>query len=421
MQPVSDPKPFQFRLRHLFALVTGTAVVFSGIFCVNSAREAARRTSCMNNLKNIGLALDSYHASYGRYPPPYVTDAQGKPLYSWRVLILPYLEQYDLHAQWRMDEPWDSPYNRRLADSVVSVYQCPTARGNRQRGSPPYTDYLAVVGPGMAWEEGKRFSRADFVDAESKTIMLVEVRGSQVHWAEPVDIDGTASLKINARPGLSIGSHHPDGANVLFANFWGEHLPDTTSEEEIKALLTRDGGENEEWREDGRINNDYRFGALRWTGESWEGVCECVDRKLPFSIDLDVVEPTDKQKGLALVAARKVRCQSGHWRLYVDAPWEEKARLDAAKEVIEATHSQPDDTPTDEDLRQLVDDMTLESWGITYSVDDAAVFPYLVYTSPKCFPNRRIRVRFSTDPAISETLGEMMVIEAIDEVTVISE
>lgn len=420
MQPVSDPRPFQFRLRHLFALVTGTAVVFSGIFYMNSAREAARRTSCMNNLKWIGLALQSYHDSYHGFPPPYVTDAQGKPLYSWRVLILPYLNEYDLHAQWRMDEPWDSPHNRRLADSVVSVYQCPTARRNRSRGSPAYTDYLAVVGPGMAWEEGKRLSFADFVDAWSNTIMLVEVRGSQIHWAEPVDFDGTASLKINARPGRSISSHHPDGANVLFADASTVHLPNTTPEQEIKALLTRDGGENEEWREDGRINN-YRFGELRWTGKSWEGVCECVDRELPFSVDLDVVEPTDKQKGLALVAARKVRRRSGHSRLYLDAPWEEKARLDAAKEVIEATHSKSDDTPTDEDLQQLVDDMTLESWGITYSVDDAAVFPYLVYTSPKCFPNRRIRVRFSTDPAISESYGELMVIEAIDEVTVISE
>lgn len=418
MQPVADRKSFQFTLRRLFAVLTGIAVVCSFIYYCNSAREVARCTDCLNQLKQIGLALTSYESTYGRFPPPYVTDAQGKPLYSWRVLILPYLEEQRLHAQWRMDEPWDSPHNQSLPEPYS--YKCPTARRNRQPGSPPYTDFLAVVGPGMAWEEGKRLSLADFVDAQGNTVMVVEVRGSQIHWAEPVDFDGTASLKINARPGLSIGSHHSGGANVLFANGWTVHLPDTTSEEEIKALLTRDGGENEAWREDGRINDDYWFGDLRWTGESWEGIYECVDKELPFSIDLDVVDPTDEQKGLALVAARKVGRHRSSRRLYLDAPWEEKARLDAAKEVIEATHSKSDDTPTDEDVQELADDMTLESWGITYTTEDAAVFPYLVYTSPKCLPNRKIRVRFSTYPYIGIT-GERMVIEAIDEVTVISE
>ncbi len=426
MQPVADRKPFQFTLRHLFALVTGTAVVLSAIFSFIWIREEAdRRDTCVNNLKQIGLALHSYHACYGRFPPPYVTDAQGKPLYSWRVLILPWMEEKPLYDQWRLDEPWDSPHNQRLPKPgclcSYPLYECPVARRNRQPGSPPYTDYLAVVGPGMAWEEGKRLSLADFVDDPSNTVMVVEVRGSQIHWAEPVDFDGTASLKINARPGLSIGSHHSGGANVLFADASIVHLPDTTSEEEFKALLTRDGGENEAWREHGRINDDYWFGDLRWTGESWEGIHECVDKELPFSIDLDVVDPTSKEQGLALVAARKVRSHISDWGLFLDASWEEKARLDAANEVIEATHGQPDDTPTDEDVHQLADDMTLESWGITYSVDDAAVFPYLVYTSPKCLPNRRIRVRFSTDPAISEVHGEMMVIDAIDEVTVINE
>ena len=96
----------------------------------------------------------------------------------------------------------------------------------------------------MAWEAGKRCSAGDFTDGASNTILVVEVRGSQVHWAEPVDLDGTASLKINASRGLSIGSHHSGGANVLFADASVVHLPQTTSEEEIKALLTRDGGEN---------------------------------------------------------------------------------------------------------------------------------------------------------------------------------
>ena len=68
----------------------------------------------------------------------------------------------------------------------------------------------------MAWEAGKCLSLDDFTDGTSNTIMAVEVRGSQIHWTEPVDLDGTAPLKINARRGLSIGSHHPgDGSAGL--------------------------------------------------------------------------------------------------------------------------------------------------------------------------------------------------------------
>jgi len=243
MQPVSDPKPFQYRLWHLFALMTGTALVAAFVGFALVGRQLARRTECDHTLKVIGLALHSYHGVHGSFPPPYVTDAQGKPLYSWRVLILPWLEERDLYNQWRLDEAWDSPRNRRLPEPG-NLYKCPAARRNA-----PYTDYLAVVGPGMAWEAGKRLSEDDFTDGTSNTILVVEVRGSQIHWAEPVDLDGTASLKINASRDLSIGSHHLGSVNVLLpdGNVRLLETLETRSEEEIKALLTRNGGEKVNW------------------------------------------------------------------------------------------------------------------------------------------------------------------------------
>jgi len=250
MQPVSDPKPFQFKLWHLFALVSGTAVVFSFISFISVRGESNRRRECVGRLKQLGLALHSYHYAFDCFPPPYVTDAQGKPLYSWRVLILTYAEGTKLWSQWRFDEPWDSAHNQSLWDELGPPYDCPVARRNRPPGTPQRADYLAVVGPGMAWEAGKCLSLHDFADGGSNTILLVEVRGSQIHWAEPVDVDGTASLKINAPRGLSIGSHGSGGVNVLFVDGSVVHLPDTTSEEQIKALLTRAGGENVDWLRD---------------------------------------------------------------------------------------------------------------------------------------------------------------------------
>jgi hypothetical protein len=369
----------------------------SGVFYINWARESDRRVQCANNLRLIGLVLHNYHDTWG-FPPPYVTDAQGKPLYSWRVLILPWMEEQDLYSQWRLDEPWDSPHNRSLP--APSCFSCPTAERNRPPGSPPYTDYLAVVGPGMAWEEDKCLTFDDFTDVASNTAMVVEVRGSQVHWAEPVDFDGTGSLKINASQGLSIGSHHPDGAHFLFADGFVLQLADTTSEQEIKTLLTRAGAEHLDRDGDGTVVA-HEFGRLRWSGESWEGTDKDPFHDLAFSIDFDIVDPTDQEKLLAIDAARKAFRRLRH-RHYTNLPGREKTRLDVAREVTEAAYCQSNDTPTDEDVQRLADDMTMESWGMTYATDDATASPYFVYTSPNCFPNKRIRILFSTDFAIDE-------------------
>src|SRR4051794_6845264 len=56
-------------------------------------RHAARRMQCSNHLKQIGLALQNYHDDYGTLPPAYIADSTGKPIHSWRVLLLPYIEQ----------------------------------------------------------------------------------------------------------------------------------------------------------------------------------------------------------------------------------------------------------------------------------------------------------------------------------------
>ncbi len=207
----------------------------------SACREAARRATCINNLKLIGLALHNYRDQNGCFPPPYVADAEGKPLYSWRVLLLPYLEENPLYEQWHLDEPWDSPHNRPLAEHAIGVFRCPLAEFENQ----PLSSYLAVVGPGMAWEHGECLTFKDFTDAANATIMVVEVRDSQVHWAAPVDLDrATMSLMINAESRPSIGSHHPTLANVLFVDGSAMALPNDLPEDDLAALLTRGGGES---------------------------------------------------------------------------------------------------------------------------------------------------------------------------------
>jgi len=148
-------------------------------------RGLGRRALCMNNLKNITLALLNYEASHGCFPPAYLADENGKPMHSWRVLILPYIARQDLYEAYRFDEPWDGPNNRKLHNVVIDLFKCPSDTTPRNQ---PNTSYLAVVGPHVAWagERGRKWE--EFSDGSQDTILLVETANSGIHWMEPRDI-----------------------------------------------------------------------------------------------------------------------------------------------------------------------------------------------------------------------------------------
>jgi hypothetical protein len=96
---------------------------------VQAAREAARRTQCSNNLKQIALAFHNYHDTYKTFPPAYIPDENGRPMHSWRVLILPFLEQQALYNMYNFDEPWDSPANAMVTSTAIPVFQCASDPG----------------------------------------------------------------------------------------------------------------------------------------------------------------------------------------------------------------------------------------------------------------------------------------------------
>ena len=109
---------------------------------VHVAREAARRNQCMNNMKQIGLALDNYHHAHDSFPPAYIPDENGDPMHSWRVLILPYLEQGYLYDEYDFSQPWDSPHNLQVTDVAIPIYQCSS---ETLPGSTD-TSYLVITG-----------------------------------------------------------------------------------------------------------------------------------------------------------------------------------------------------------------------------------------------------------------------------------
>ncbi len=201
---------------------------------VQAAREAARRTQSSNNLKMIGLAMHNYHDSHRRFPARANLDPDGKPLLSWRVLILPYIEQEALYRQFKLDEPWDSQHNKRLIPLMPQEYRNPSARPE-----PGKANYLAVTGEGTMFgkKEGMRF--ADITDGSSNTIMVVEANEDRaVIWTKPDDWEYDPQAPLSG-----LGKAHPGGFEALLADGSVRFIAATIDASFFRALLTAAGGE----------------------------------------------------------------------------------------------------------------------------------------------------------------------------------
>ena len=109
----------------LVCLGIGVVVISLALPAVRSAPPASIRTQCINNEKQIMLGLLNYESANGHFPPPYLADENGKPIHSWRVLILPYTEHGSLYERYDFDEPWDGPNNSKLIAEMPNFYGCP--------------------------------------------------------------------------------------------------------------------------------------------------------------------------------------------------------------------------------------------------------------------------------------------------------
>jgi hypothetical protein len=207
---------------------------------VQSAREAARRSQCMCNLCGIKLALHNYHEQYHVLPPAYIADSSGRPMHSWRVLLLPFMEQAPLYNQYNITEPWDGPNNIKLLNSMPSYLACPS------RFSHPttLTSYVAITGPGTMFPGAGSVKFADITDGLSNTLMVVEVANLKVPWMAPLDLDiRTMSLRVNDPNHPGISSKHPGGANMVLGDARTCFMRDSITPENLRALITIAGSE----------------------------------------------------------------------------------------------------------------------------------------------------------------------------------
>lgn len=187
---------------------------------MQAAREAARQSVCSNNLRSIAFAMHDHETASGLIPAA-ITDADGKPLLSWRVAILPSLEEKALYDDFHLDEPWDSPHNRALIPRMPAIYACPSA--DVENGK---TRYLLVDGPGSAFEQsrlqagedpaarivGARLQDIENAEGAAVTLMVVEAPGDRaVEWTRPEELPmspADASRLEEQRGGHSGGIRH---------------------------------------------------------------------------------------------------------------------------------------------------------------------------------------------------------------------
>ena len=196
--------------------------------------EAMIGATSANNLRQIMAALLNYHAANGRFPGMAITSTDGTPLLSWRVAILPYLEQQNLYKMFHLNEPWDSKHNKPLA-SIMPKFYVPPGDGPKCRGK---TFYRSFVGPDAFFSgKGGRKAPEGFPDGMSQTLAIFEA-GEGVIWTAPDEIPYAAG-----KPLPKFGNSIASGFYVVTGDDSIRLVPHTTDERTIRAMITTNGGE----------------------------------------------------------------------------------------------------------------------------------------------------------------------------------
>jgi hypothetical protein len=202
---------------------------------INSVRGAVYRAETMNKMKQIALAIVQYEAARDRYPAAAIMTPDGKPGLSWRVAILPMLEENGLYRQFKLDEPWDSPHNKALVARMPSIYQSPGSELDSG-----YTNYLAVVSPDTIISTTPRGTRSrDVRDGTSRTVMIVEADDDYAAiWTKPDDYPWDAT-----QPTYGVGHIWAGYFVAGFGDGAVGTLELSIGAEQINAYFSRAGGE----------------------------------------------------------------------------------------------------------------------------------------------------------------------------------
>lgn len=202
---------------------------------LTNAQKGGRQATSENNLKQIALAMHKYHSKYRSFPPA-ASIRKGKRLLSWRVYLLPHLNQNDLFRQFHLNEPWNSPNNKKLIAKMPKVFADPDKKVKKLG----MTRYLAPVGKAHIFDgTSKGVSLANIRDGSSLTIMLVEAApDNAVVWTRPDD------LRVDARkPTKGLLAKGDNGFLVALCDGSVRLVPKDIKPMTLRALFTRNGRE----------------------------------------------------------------------------------------------------------------------------------------------------------------------------------
>jgi prepilin-type N-terminal cleavage/methylation domain-containing protein/prepilin-type processing-associated H-X9-DG protein len=289
-----------FTLIELLVVISIIALLIALLLpAVQAGREAARRAQCVNNLKQIGLALQNYHSAIRTFPPGYVSnfDASGNdtgPGWGWAAMILPQFEQKPLFDAINFVTSIEAPSSQTSRLTLISSFLCPSdsaqpswwAMVRTATGVPTQlicqvaaSNYVGVYGTsdpgidgdGIFFRNGK-IGLSDILDGTAQTIAVGERAHAlgEATWVGsvtnavlfPVDNDGIGYPRAESGPGMILGhaggrygpgdpngevnqfySLHPGGVNFVFADGHVAFLKTTMTNAVFRALATRAGGE----------------------------------------------------------------------------------------------------------------------------------------------------------------------------------
>ena len=230
------------RLTLLVFLLLVSLLVFWGIQLsdMRIARDGEGWSYTANHLHQCALAMHNYESSKGRLPPATVKDAQGHPLYSWRVLILPMIGEDKLYKQFHLDEPWDSPHNLTLLDKMPKIYESPFS----DRDAHGTTRFQVLVGTRTIFEHDG-LGLDQIPNGTSHTILIVE-SDTPVPWTKPVDVKYDPNQPLpgfasHAKPLGFLGLEAPRkrGFVFCFADGSTQFIDDDTPESTIRRRMLR--------------------------------------------------------------------------------------------------------------------------------------------------------------------------------------
>lgn len=195
------------------------------------------REEVKENLKQIVLGMHNFESAYGHFPGDIVDPKTKKPLLSWRVQLLPYLEEVELWEQFKTDEPWDSKNNKPLVEKLPKIF-APT----RVKAKPGETFYRGFAGTDFVaagvFQPGVKLTLVGITDGTSNTLAVIDA-GEPVLWTKPdADLPVDPKKPLPKFGGMLDGDFH-----VAFCDGSVRTIKPTTTEKVLRALISRAGGE----------------------------------------------------------------------------------------------------------------------------------------------------------------------------------